>query len=81
MEDVLKNPPRKEKAKGKKVREGNAICISGQSPIKWMYLTSLPQSQSDSNNYRSGEYAASPFADENQRYIDNASGQQAVRYQ
>ncbi|CAM0138071.1 unnamed protein product [Umbelopsis sp. WA50703] len=56
MEDVLKNPPRKEKAKGKK-------------------------SQSDSNNYRSGEYAASPFADENQRYIDNASGQQAIMMQ
>ncbi|KAG2176257.1 hypothetical protein INT43_005491 [Umbelopsis isabellina] len=55
IEDVLKNPPRKDKSKGKKSQSGN--------------------------NYSTGEFAASPFADDNQRYIDNASGQQAIMMQ
>jgi hypothetical protein len=48
---------------------------------KWLSLRFpiLKNSPSAGNHYLSGEYAASPFADENQRHIDNASGQQAVR--
>jgi len=57
MEEMIKNPPRKEKQ-----RENKGSPSAGDS-------------------YASGEYAASPFADENQRYIDNASGQQAIMMQ
>ncbi|KAI8580636.1 hypothetical protein K450DRAFT_236556 [Umbelopsis ramanniana AG] len=37
--------------------------------------------QGSSSRHLPGEYDASPFADENQRYIDNASGQQAMMMQ